>query len=179
MNSFHIKHRTYQLTLSMMHTNRNILHFPRHLQEHMFLKMPLDAKAIVIHVVNKIKELHDRSLICKSRIAPHINNDNQKNDLRSYSTAFPPIEIRILLSLCPSLTFIVSQVDIKTVILHSGTAEVLLDVRSCYILFINADVKCQVHSDTTLLELRLIPEICMPQLFYFRVDSKLFLLSQK
>ena len=136
--------------------------------------MPGNANVISSHVLYKIKELDDKSLLCKARIAPHGDKDFEKESLKTDSASCQPLGARILLSICTLLHWFPSKVDIKWAFLQSGPA-----MRDVYVIpprefpnrqfrwkllfatygLVNANAKWQLHSDTTLLDLGLCRKV--------------------
>lgn len=80
------------------------------------------ANVIRSHVLYKIKTCDDSTLMCKARIAPHGNEDREKENLRTDSASCPPLGIRMLFSLCAIMKWYLSKVDAKSAFLQSGSA---------------------------------------------------------
>ena len=146
------------------------------------------------HILYKIKELDDGKLLCKARIALNDNKDFERDKLKTDSSSFPAVGVRILLSICTLFHWFPSKVDIKSEFLQSGPATRGVHVvppRECcdrqfrwrllvatYGL-VNANAKWQLHSGTALLDLGLQAVVLIPQLFYMKWNGKLCLIVAK
>eukprot|EP00173_Palmaria_palmata_P002678 Plantae.Rhodophyta-Palmaria_palmata.ctg2798.p1 GENE.Plantae.Rhodophyta-Palmaria_palmata.ctg2798~~Plantae.Rhodophyta-Palmaria_palmata.ctg2798.p1 ORF type:complete len:702 (+),score=86.29 Plantae.Rhodophyta-Palmaria_palmata.ctg2798:107-2212(+) len=63
------------------------------------------------HCLYKIKTLDDGSLKCKCRIAPHGNEDDDNDNLRTDSASVTPMAFRIVLSICTLKKFFITKVS--------------------------------------------------------------------
>lgn len=133
--------------------------------------LPKNANVVSSHTVYRIKMEDDDSLLLKARIAPHGNEDSDTDNLKSDCCMYPPLGIRIILSIAIIKKWRVLKIDVKSAFLQSRPAErdvyvnppreskrrneVWLLLTAAYGL-INANAKWQKISDTVFSEFGLI-----------------------
>ena len=156
--------------------------------------VPRNANVIRSHVLYKIKTRDDASLTCKARIAPHGNEDRDREHFRTDSACCPPVGIRILFSLSVMFQWYLTKIDVKSAFLQTGSAQ-----RDVYVIppkesadrgfvwlltvarygSVNANAKWQVHSDQTFIDMGLNTLVYVPQLFYMHENGELVLIVVK
>lgn len=158
-------------------------------------EVPLDANVINSHVLYKIKQDYDSSLKLKARIAPHRNEDDLKNVLKSDCTTCPPTGLRIVQPIASLLGWKLYKADVKAAFLQTGTASrdvyvkppkesrmrsthMWLLLTSAYGL-VNANAKWQLQSHKCLTDLDLTQCHQIPQPFYKQQNGKLVLIVAK
>lgn len=75
------------------------------------------------HRIHRTNVLHDVSLKMKCRIAPHGNEDNEKDFLTRDSASCTPLAFFMFLSVCSLLSLSITKVDFKAAFLQTGAAE--------------------------------------------------------
>ena len=156
--------------------------------------VPRNANVIRSHVLYKIKTRDDASLTCKARIAPHGNEDRDREHLRTDSACCPPLGIPILFSISVMFQCYLTKIDVKSAFLQTGSAQ-----RDVYVIppkesadrgfvwlltvatygLVNANAKWQVHSDQTFIDMGLNTLVYVTQFFYMHENGELVLMVVK
>ena len=147
------------------------------------------------HVIYKLKYNDDKTLALKARIAPHGNEDDEKEILTTDCQTCPPTGIRIILSVASLFGWKIKRADAKGAFLKTGKAQrhvyVIPPIESRMRLthrwlllvaaygLVNSGAKWQHQSDDLLLELGLTQSKYVPQLFYKFKNQKLELILAK
>lgn len=116
----------------MLHQAQGLPDFPMHntysTQEEKFKStvkevysksIPESANVITSHVLYKIKANDDVALRMKARIAPHGNEDRERDKLKSDSATCPPTGIRMLLSIASLLKWPLAKIDFTSAFLQT------------------------------------------------------------
>lgn len=158
--------------------------------------VPDGANVIGSHVLYKVKKNDDESLKLKSRIAPHGNEDDLKEELTTDCAVISPLGLRIVQSIAALFGWPIDLGDVKTAFLKSGEAE-----REVYVIppnesgmrathrwlllaaaygLVNSNAKWQHRSDDQIMN-KLGLKQCkhIQQLFYLMKDGQLILLVAK
>lgn len=73
--------------------------------------------------------MEDSSLSLKARISPHVNEDSLKTDMNNDCSQCTTTGIRLLLSMKTIRKWGISKIDVKSVVLQTGPAEIDVYVR--------------------------------------------------
>ena len=158
-------------------------------------EIPENVNVIRSHVLYKVKDCDDGTKLLKARIAPHGNEDSEKDGLKTDSATCPPVGIRIVCSTATVKKWPVVKIDFKTSFLQTGSATrdvYMIPPRECFprtrhywLLLaaayglVNSNAKWQAHSDTCLTQLGFQQLKYVPQLFFVRDESDLRALAVK
>ena len=93
--------------------------------------IPRDANIIGCHTVYKIKLNDDKSLKLKARIAPHENEDSEKENLHTKCCMCPPLGIRVMNIIATQRKWRIVRVDADSAFLQTGPAQRKVYVRTC------------------------------------------------
>ena len=152
------------------------------------------ANVIRSHVLYNIKTRDDASLTYKARIAPHENEDRDREHLKTDSACCPPLKFRMLFSVCVMFQWHLTKIDVKGVFLQTGSAQ-----RDVYVIppkessgprfvwlltvatygLVDASAKWQVQSDQTFIDIGLNTLVYVPQLFYMLDKCNIVLIVVK
>ena len=91
--------------------------------------VPANANVITSHTVYKVKVSEDGSKDLKSRIVPHGNRDNEKDNIRKDSSTAQFDVIRLLLAVATFVGMRLAMADIKGAYLQSGPIQRKIFVR--------------------------------------------------
>lgn len=142
--------------------------------------VPPGSNIISSHVIYKVKMNDDATLKLKARIAPHGNEDSDKDQMRTDCCMCSPLGIRVVISVSVYKKWRIIRIDVKTAFLQTGRASrkvYVIPPRECRqrdVLWLllaaaygleNANAKWQVKSDSALASLGLIQSSAIPQLF--------------
>lgn len=144
--------------------------------------VPENANIVNSHVLYKLKSNDDKTIALKARIAPHGNEDKEKEKLTTDCQTCPPSGIRIVLSLSSLKGWKTIRIDAKRAFLKTGRA-----TREVYVIppteskmrsthrwlllvaaygLVNSGAKWQHQSDDVLFSMGLLQSKYIPQLFY-------------
>ena len=142
--------------------------------------LPPGANIISSHAIYKIKLNDDQSLKLKARIAPHGNEDSDKDVMKTDCCMCSPLGIRIVVSVSTYKKWRLIRIDVKTAFQQTGPA-----MRSVFVIppkesrqrdvvwlllaaaygLVNSNAKWQVKSDGAITSLGFIQSSAIPQLF--------------
>ena len=84
--------------------------------------VPKSANIIGSHTIYKLKQNDDQSLKLKARIAPHGNEDSDKENLHTECCMCPPLGIRIISTTATVRGWRIVRADAKSAFLQTGPA---------------------------------------------------------
>ena len=158
-------------------------------------KVPENANIVNSHVIYKLKNSDDGSLSLKSRIAPHGNEDKEKENLTTDCQTCPPVGIRIVCSIASLMGWKLKRADAKGAFLKTGRAQRNVYVkppseskmRSTHLWLllvaayglVNSGAKWQHQSDELIINMGFLQSKHIPQLFYLFVDGSLRIILAK
>ena len=82
-----------------------------------------NANIISSHTIYKIKFDENDNLRLKGRIAPHGNEDSQREELRSDCTMCAPVGIRVVATVATIRHWRITKADVKTAFHKTGKAD--------------------------------------------------------
>lgn len=157
--------------------------------------VPRNANIIDSHTLYKVKHNDDDTLALKARIAPHVNEDRDKEELTTDCATCSPSGIRVVKSMASLKGWKLKRGDAKGAFLKTGDAERDVwmippresDMRKTHrwLLIVaayglvNSGAKWQHQSDEVLQRLKLVQSRFIPQLFYMYVDGELVMVLAK
>lgn len=85
-------------------------------------KLSTNSNIITTHAVYRLRKLGNGKIVCKARISPPGNEDEENETLRPDCAVRSPLRLRLFLSCASLYNLHLSKEDVKSALLQSGSA---------------------------------------------------------